>query len=521
MPTTPRSPVALASLVLVLVGSMAACADVPQTGRTKNGLVEPTAVRSDVPSPGRWQVDSTLPKVVHLWDIPGAEDQVLACAGSGLSEEWAQQRRYQCYRYNVMTQARTLVDVPVDWFCNGAVHDMNGNIVVAGGTGTDGYPKLNNGTWAGTAATYRYQSSTHEINRLGDMATPRWYPNLLRDQAGAIYAHGGRHEGKNPPLWEVLKPGRTTWETLPWQYPTSSYSDIRLIAPDTGAYTGATSGMSADPRPAVIVDLKTGQQTRTPGLRQAATRREAGSLMVYPAQRERVLIMGGGGGAGTPAVADVDQISYAGWPGTVPSFRPRAPMPVAAVHVLPVNLPNGQVFVTGGAQSARGPSVLWAAFYDPTTNRWTRVAAPTVPRNYHSASRVNLNGTVSVFGGNRTSVSEDRVETYEPWYTGLPRPRIASSPSTATLGRAATISVDLPAGASVGYVTLDGAKAETHSSDPNQRMLNIPFSLIDGGLRLRIPGNASLLPPGMYKLAVNTTASVPSTQVWIKVAPAA
>jgi hypothetical protein len=134
---------------------------------------------------------------------------------------------------------------------------------------------------------------------------------------------------------------------------------------------------------------------------------------------------------------------------------------------------------------------------------------------------VNLNGTVSVFGGNRTSVSEDRVETYEPWYTDLPRPRIASSPSTATLGRAATISVDLPAGASVGYVTLDGAKAETHSSDPNQRMLNIPFSLIDGGLRLRIPGDASLLPPGMYKLAVNTTTSVPSTQVWLKIAPAA
>jgi hypothetical protein len=52
-------------------------------------------------------------------------------------------------------------------------------------------------------------------------------------------------------------------------------------------------------------------------------------------------------------------------------------------------------------------------------------------------------------------------------------------------------------------------------------MLNIPFSLIDGGLRLRIPGDASLLPPGMYKLAVNTTTSVPSTQVWIKIAPAA
>lgn len=112
----------------------------------------------------------------------------------------------------------TEVDTPTDWFCNGAVHDMNGDIVVAGGT--DAYPLDNGGTWRGSAATYRYGHVDDTITRLGDMSTRRWYPNLLRDERGDLSVHGGVSDGTKPSTWEVLHAGSQTWDVLPWRLAT-------------------------------------------------------------------------------------------------------------------------------------------------------------------------------------------------------------------------------------------------------------------------------------------------------------
>ena len=105
-------------------------------------------------------------------------------------------------------------------------------------------------------------------------------------------------------------------------------------------------------------------------------RKAAASVLLYPAQDKKVLVIGGVGGTTGPAIRDVDLIDYSVYPQRVPSFVPKAPLPQGMMLVLTTLLPNGQLFATGGNTTWRGTSVLWAAIYDPVDDAWIRVATP-------------------------------------------------------------------------------------------------------------------------------------------------
>jgi hypothetical protein len=290
-----------------------------------------------------------------------------------------------------------------------------------------------------------------------------------------------------------------------------------LIGPNLAAYTGATSTPTAN-RPPSLLNLSTGKRTMTPGLRNFTLRKAAASVLLYPAQDKKVLVIGGGSQKG-PAIADVDQIDYSVYPQQIPSFVPKASLPQGMLLVLTVVLPNGQLFATGGNTTWRGTSVLWAAIYDPVQDAWIRVASPHVGRNYHSAIMTGLDGRVSTFGGNPSAkVFEDDEEIYSPWYMSEPRPAIFNAPATMTYGGSYDVDLTLPAGTDLGYFTLDRARAETHVYVPNQTMVGLPFSVdTSGNVSVQVPSDRALLPPGYYKLAVNTTDQVPSEQVWVRI----
>jgi hypothetical protein len=332
-----------------------------------------------------------------------------------------------------------------------------------------------------------------------------------------VYKHGGNHDGTAIDTWEYLPRGSTTWNRLPWSWATRFYSDIRLIRAGTAAYTGASSWSSSN-RPPSILDLTTGRRTTTPGLRNPTLRKAAASVLLYPAQEQRVLIIGGGG-QDDPAISDVDSISYRTWPESVPTFSPRAALPQPTMLVLSALLPNGQLFVTGGTTEWRGTSVRWAAIYDQRNDAWIPVATPTVPRNYHSTIMTGLDGRVSTFGGNpRDGSFEDREEIYSPWYTELPRPAIEDFPRRMAYGAHYAVQIALPEGATAGYITLERARADTHLYVPNQAMADLPFTVsTTGELSVQVPSDPALLPPGYYKMAVNTTDRVPSKQVWVRI----
>jgi hypothetical protein len=499
-------------VVLSLIGAQ----ESTDRGQARHATVAPLAAIR-VPSPGSWAPGAQIERVVHAFDLPGTDNVLLLCAGSGNSTQWAAQRKFVCYRYNRNTRQYSTFNTPTDWFCNAAIHLSNGNLLIVGGTAIDGYPSTNNGEWGGATETYTYAPASGQVTRLGN-AIPAWYPGLLEDQLGGTYKHGGVHNGAATDVWEYLPQGETTWTRKTWAWRTRTYSDVRLIGTNLAAYTGATSAPSVN-RPPSLLNLSTGKRTLTPGLRNPTLRKSAASVLLYPAQDKKVLVIGGVGGATGPAIANVDLIDYGVYPQRVPSFVPKAPLPQGMTLVLTTLLPNGQLFATGGNTTWRGTSVLWAAIYDPVDDAWIRVATPHVGRNYHSAIMTGLDGRVSTFGGNPSAkVFEDDEEIYSPWYMTEPRPTIVNHPSTMTYGGSYDVDVTMPAGTQLGYFTLDRARAETHVYVPNQTMAGLPFTVDSAGnVTVQVPNDHALLPPGYYKLAANTSDYVPSRQVWVRI----
>ena len=58
--------------------------------------------------------------------------------------------------------------------------------------------------------------------------------------------------------------------------------------------------------------------------------------------------------------------------------------------------------------------------------------------------------------------------------------------------------------------------ATTHSSDSEQRLVDLPLQLTtDDTVDLELPGESALAPPGRYLLFVATTEGVPSDGQWV------
>jgi hypothetical protein len=64
--------------------------------------------------------------------------------------------------------------------------------------------------------------------------------------------------------------------------------------------------------------------------------------------------------------------------------------------------------------------------------------------------------------------------------------------------------------------------AVTHSSDPNQRSVDLPMTVADDGttLDLNLTTNPNIAPPGWYMLFVTDAEGVPSVARWVRVGPA-
>jgi hypothetical protein len=59
--------------------------------------------------------------------------------------------------------------------------------------------------------------------------------------------------------------------------------------------------------------------------------------------------------------------------------------------------------------------------------------------------------------------------------------------------------------------------AVTHSSDSNQRLVDLTTTPAADGVSVRVPANPNLTPPGWYMLFVNDANGVPSVAKWVHV----
>jgi hypothetical protein len=144
------------------------------------------------------------------------------------------------------------------------------------------------------------------------------------------------------------------------------------------------------------------------------------------------------------------------------------------------------------------------------------MATDPVPRTYHSSAVLLPDGRVMTVGSNPGDGSFDqRVSFYSPPYlfkSGRPTITSVTSQNWA-YGSAQQVTVDSP----VARAELIRPAAVTHSSDPNQRYVDLPMAVNGNTLTLNLTTNPNLAPPGWYMLFVTTAGGVPSVAKWVHV----
>jgi hypothetical protein len=279
---------------------------------------------------------------------------------------------------------------------------------------------------------------------------------------------------------------------------------------------------------ASIYDYAAGSITDVPGLQAKDQRDQSASVLLPPAQDQRILTIGGGNietnvdANRYTDIIDLKQPSPAYQPGPL---LPQGTMTGSVaqtggqgkMYPSAVILPDGKVFETGGGLHNRADPVYEASMFDPGTNTFTPgMATDPVPRTYHSSAFLLPDGRVMSVGDNPGNGSFDkRISIYSPPYIfNGARPQILTAPAGPWgYGTAQRITVDSP----IVKASLIRPAAVTHSSDPNQRYVDLPMTVTGNQVDLHLTSNPNIAPPGWYMLFTVNAAGVPSVAKWVKV----
>jgi hypothetical protein len=487
--------------VCVALGTLSGVA-----GATDQGSLAVTTTPSDV-------------RAVHVSLLHTGE--VLLVAGSGNDRNSFTAGSFKTSIWNPTTGALRPVATPWDAFCAGHAFLPDGSLLVAGGTSA--YPgSSTNGSSAGTNRAYVFDPDTERYRAVPNMGLARWYPSVTELGDGSQFVLGGLDEaGHYTSKYEVFDPESETWSAptagpgaYTWQ---PMYPAVHLLRDGRLFYSGVnTFGGNATDVPPGIFDLESRAYRSVPGLTADRSRDQGASVMVPPAQDHRVMVIGGGdqfrdvGATATTAIADLDAPN--------PSFTPGPALDAAKMYVSAVVLPDSTVLQTGGATKTvvhNGTGVHSTQIYDPAANTWRPVASPTVDRLYHSSAILLPDGRVATFGSNPTNSFEMRIEVYTPPYlqTGTARPVMTGGPSELHYGESARWITSQAAPIRSAVLVRPGST--THSSDPNQRLVDLAFTKTATGVSVTMPTEPNLAPPGWYMLNVVDANGVPSVSRWV------
>lgn len=482
------------------------------------GTVEPPPA-TGLAATGRWSTYAlTMPyRTVHSTLL--RDGRVLMIAGSGNSVENFNSGTLKTTVWNPVANTFTDVATPVDLFCSGHVTLPDGRVLIQGGTKT--YPDNDGATaYGGLKNSYIFDPATMGYTRTNDANEGHWYPTLTKLENGDIWMAGGLKEngdgavntemfdtktGAWMPMWKVPQTW-SFWGTYPHMY---LMSDGRLF------YAGGhTFGSGLPGTGASIYDWRTATITDVPGLRDKDLRDQPGSVLLPPAQDQKIMIVGGGNTVtNQAAISAVDVIDLKA---ASPTYVAAPDLPgTGKMYTNVLNLFDRTVLTTGGATHNRAGDVLSTAIYDPVRNAWTSVPADPVGRGYHSSAQLLPDGRVALIGSNPGDGSfEMRISIYEPPYLFRgTRPTVSGTPAGATWGSSFTFTVSgVPVSASLTAPT-----SATHQTDTNARLVDLPMAGGGTTRTAQVPPNAALLPPGPYMLTVKDANGTVSVAKWISI----
>ena len=480
---------------------------------------------------GVWQVMPFDAPARAMHAVVLHNGNVLLVAGSGNSPENFAAGSFATALYQPYTGTFVQVPTPADLFCAGHVQLSDGRVLVMGGNRA--YPAADGSHgYQGLKDSYVFDPATNAYTRINDLNAGHWYPSATILGNGDVISLGGLGEDSSGTVateyydaaegrWLAAWEANQTWRF--WGlYPSMILmQDGRLFYTGSHVFGDGLSGTGAS-----IYDYPTGSVVDVPGLRLKDERDQSMSVLLPPAQDQRVLTIGGGNIGSNPDanrltdIIDLKQASPAYLPGPllpmgtmtggVPQTGTQGKMYVSAVL-----LPDGKVFETGGALHNRADPVYEASMFDPATNTFTPgMAVDPMPRTYHSTAFLLPDGRVMAFGDNPGDGSyATHISIYSPPYLFHGgRPQIASVASPQwSYGSTQQITVDTP----VVRAALVRPAAVTHSSDPNQRYIELPMTVDGNSIGLNVTSNPNLAPPGWYMLFVLGANGVPSVATWV------
>jgi hypothetical protein len=453
--------------------------------------------------------------------------KVLLMAGSGNNQNAFDAHQFTTVLWDPAGNTFQKVATPYDVFCSGHSFLPDGDLLIAGGTAkyeilAQNSPDGKQHDYQGLRNSYLFDPDTSRYEKVGFLNHARWYPTLVTLADGSAVAVSGLDQNGaiDPGNTETFDAATRAWVNQPRlrkQFPT--YPSLLLTADGRLFYSGANSGYgppSGPTRRAGLWNLTDNAFQPVGGLPEEDMTETAGTVLLPPAQEQKIMFIGGGGVGdsekATPRTAIVDLTR------ADPAWTPGPDLTVPKRYPGVVVLPDDTVLVSGGSQGYRARDSLTAQIYHPDTNTFTTAADPHVGRDYHSEYLLLPDGRVAVFGSNPLTEDnrfETRVEVYSPPYMFRgDRPAIRSAPGTTRPGTTMTLRVS----GGTAKVRLIRPGAYTHVTDTEQRSVALPILRTAGGtVTVSVPANPNLLPPDWYMLFVDNGAGVPSTASWVHV----
>jgi hypothetical protein len=465
---------------------------------------------------GTWRT-TTTPSPVRAAHVALLHTgKVLLVAGSEADEATFNAGTFKTSLWDPANGTFESVATPWDAFCSGHAFMADGRLLVAGGTSA--FPNSEQGRFAGSKKAFIFNPVSQQYQAAPDSRIARWYPTVVELGDGRLLTIAGYDENRQNTRDLEIFDG-TSW--TPPAAPTAgmpfmpTYPALHLLRDGRLFYSGASVYGNRTTGPGVW-NLATNAYRKVAGLPKKALRDQGMSVLLPPAQDQRVMILGGGRTLSSiPAVnstAIVDLKRASG------RYKAAPPMDKGKLYVSAVILPDSTVLQTGGAESAfesgRTP-VFSTQIFNPKTNTWAAAATHKVPRVYHSSALLLPSGRVATFGGNPKGSWESRIEIYTPPYleTGTPRPRITGAPTELRYGGAYAVRTSQAAALKSAVLVRPGSV--THSSDSNQRLVDLPFTRTATGLSISVTDNPNIAPPGWYMMFIVDGNGVPSVAKWI------
>ncbi|ATL30550.1 kelch motif-containing protein [Streptomyces formicae] len=384
----------------------------------------------------------------------------------------------------------------------------------------------------GIKAAYEFDPKAEKYIPVDPMDKARWYPTLVGLEDGKVLAVSGLDDVGviDPGDNEIYDPKTKQWSDGPKRYfPT--YPALFLTKGGKLFYPASNAGYGpADKgREPGLWDLETNEFEKVPGLEDLDQTETSASVLLPPAQDQKVMIMGGGGvgesekATRRTAVIDLKEDN--------PSFKTGPELPQGTRYLNSVLMPDDSVFTSNGSADYRGRSgsnILKAQFYDPRTNAFREAASPKVGRNYHSEALLLPDGRVATFGSDplydneqntKLGHFEQRMEIFTPpalHRGGKDRPVLGEGPEQLPADGRATFRTDHPE--NIASARLMRPSAVTHTTDVEQRSIALDVGKGKGAVTVDVPrDDAALVPPGWYMLFVTDKDGVSSEAKWIHV----